>query len=279
MAQDEDDEAPLGFAATTEPASDQRPSWGARAVRVSGACGAFGGLTSAVAGVPYYLAFAGKIAMDWGKEGSLFVALGASIGVALAVGACLGIATARGLRPHDGLVRRVLTVVLSAALTALVGTLPGAVGAAYFGAKHAPFMGISAIVLAPFVGAVASAFVVARAALSHEGRALTTGWLAVVAVVALVPFVSAGGFVALVVSDDEALRAMIQGAAALSSSTTDDMDPAGLARLGAIVGAALGAMLGGHTGLTVALASSRAVRSGEPSAPPRALDSDLRPMG
>ncbi|MBL9110006.1 MAG: hypothetical protein JNM74_12065, partial [Myxococcales bacterium] len=48
--------------------------------------------------------------------------------------------------------------------------------------------------------------------------------------------------------------------------------PAGLARLGAIVGAGLGAMLGGHAGLTVALASSRALGSGEPSSPPRALD-------
>lgn len=272
MGRDEDDDAPLGFAATTEPASDGRPSWGARAVRVSAACGAFGGLTSVVSGVPYYLAFAGKIAMDWGKEGSLFVALGASIGVAVAVGACLGIATARGLRPHDGPVRRGLTVVLAAALTGLVGTLPGAVGAVYFGAKHAPFMGVSAIVLAPFVGALASAFVVARASLLHEGRTLATGWLAVASLVALVPFVSAGGFVALVVSDDEALRAMIQGAAALSSSATEDIDPAGLARLGAIVGAGLGAMLGGHAGLTVALASSRALGSGEPSSPPRALD-------
>jgi hypothetical protein len=204
--------------------------------------------------------------MDWGKEGSLFVALGASIGVALAVGACLGIATARGLRPHEGLARRGLTVALAAALTALVGTLPGAVAAAYFGAKHAPFMGISAIVLAPFVGALASAVVIARAALAHEARDVALGWLVVASLVALVPFVAVGGAVVGAVSDDEALRAMVEGAAALSTSSSSGVDPAGLARLGAIVGAALGAMLGGHAGLTVAFASSRAPRAGD--APP-----------
>lgn len=220
-------------------------------------CTVVGGLTSGVTGVPYFLALRDRVAMDWPREGSLFFLFGCGIGAAVGAGALGGLVAARRVLGERGVLAAIVSVIFAMLGVAIVGVVPGAIGTAYFGAKQAPFMGVAAISVVPFSGAVVSAAFVARAdARAHE-RDVGWGFVVVASFVSLVPVALVGVAIALVVPDEVALDVLRSAAKDLARGP--DGFSGGLARMGGGIGALLGAALGLHAGLATVLSRARAV--------------------
>ncbi len=222
-------------------------------------CALAGGLTSALTGIPYYLELRGLVDMDWPREGGLFFLFGCGIGAAVGAGSMGGMAIARRwLRASPALVRAFATILGATFAVAILGTVPGSIGTAHFGAKHAPFVGLVAITVVPFVGALATAAFAARAELRNAKEEVSWPFAAVCSSLALVPFAAAGVAMALAVPDDVALawmRAAARGLPPRPDSPDGLAD--GLALVGAGGGAVLGAALGLHVGVTTVLARLR----------------------
>lgn len=217
-----------------------------------------GGLTSAVIGVWYYFAIADAVEMDWVREGALFFLFGCGTGAATGAGSLIGmLVVRRWLGPSARGLRAGVVTVLGAMLgVTILGTLPGSIGTAYFGAKKAPFMGLASISVVPFTGALVSAAFVARAEVRDGGRVVSWIWALVSSVLVIVPVAGAGVLLALSVPDDVALAWMRAVARELAPGR--DGVVGGLGMLGAVLGAALGAALGLHMGLTTVTARLRA---------------------
>ncbi len=221
------------------------------------ACALVGGLTSALTGIPYYLEVGDSVAMDWPREGALFFLFGCGIGAAVGAGSMVGMLLMRRLfgTAFRGPVRVMATVLGATLGVALLGTLPGSIGTAYFGAKPMPFVGLAAISVVPFAGALAAATFAGRAEIRDGNEEVSLSFAVASSVLALVPIAGAGVMLALVVPDAVAL-AWMRSVAADFSTGPDYLG--GLGALGAGMGAALGAALGLHVGLTTAIARLRA---------------------
>jgi hypothetical protein len=218
-------------------------------------CAAAGGLTSTLTGIPYCLELRGLVAMDWPREGGLFFLFGCGIGAAVGAGSMGGMAIARRwLRASHALVRASATILGSTFGVAILGTVPGSIGTAHFGAKEAPFVGLVAITVVPFVGALATAAFAARAELRNAKEEVSWPFAALCSTLAIVPLAAAGIAVALTVPDDVALAWMRSAARALEPR---DGLAGGLGLVGAGGGAVLGAALGLHVGVTTVLARLR----------------------
>jgi len=220
-------------------------------------CAVVGGLTSLLSGIPYYLELRGVFEIDWPREGGLYFLFGCGIGAAVGAGSMGGMGAARRLvsASRGGLLRALATSVGATLGVALLGTVPGAIGTAYFGAKHAPFVGVAAIAVVPFVGALATAAFAARSELRSSNVEVSWGFAALCSAFALVPLAAVGIGVAFGVPDDVALGWM--RSAATSVGPRPGPFAEGLALVGALGGAVLGAALGLHVGVTTVLARTR----------------------
>lgn len=217
----------------------------ARALFVGSACGLASG---ALAGIPYWLAYAHRSTAPWT---TLAIAFGF---FSLGTGACVGVGTAGGMLMVDRLAvrfRGALSAFGGATIGgALVGIVPGAFGTAYFGQQPAPFMGTTTIAVLPFAGVLALSALVAD--IDRRAAGIKPKLFALVgyAVAGLVPFLAAGlAFVGSVGED---------GLARIAREMLPSSPSAGfLAALGSSYGAVLGGALGAHVGLTTALARAR----------------------
>lgn len=225
----------------------------ARALVVGAACGLASG---ALAGVPYLVAYADKIPLDWSRLALAFTLFAVGTGAAVGVGSATGILLADRIATR---LRGATSALFGATIGgALVGTMPGAVGTAYFGRQPAPFVGTAAIAILPFAGVLALSALVAdidRRASGHRARLFAH---LVDASVMTIPFAAAGGAVVVFVGDDRILR-MVQRFNMERWVNGDDL-LLSLAALGAAYGVLLGAALGAHVGGTTALARSRSAR-------------------
>jgi len=229
----------------------------ARALVVGAACGLASG---ALAGVPYWTTYSASVPMDWTKLAVVFFLF------SLGTGACIGVGTAAGILMVDRLATRYRgagSAFAGATIGgALVGTIPGAFGAAYFGGQNAPFMGTAVVAVLPFGGVLALSALVAdidRRAAGVRPRLLT---LIAYAVLTLVPFVAAGVAFVAYVGDEGLLRA----ARGMLPSGSDrwmrgEEVTWSLAALGLAWGSVLGGALGAHVGATTALARLRNARA------------------
>jgi hypothetical protein len=226
----------------------------ARALVAGAACGLASG---ALAGIPYLLAHVGQFEVDWSRLAVAFTLF------SIATGASIGVGTASGMLIADRVGSRLAgaaSALIGATLGgALVGTMPGAFGTAYFGRQHTPFVGTAAIAVLPFAGVLALSALVAdidRRAAGDRPRLLPH---LIDAFLMTIPFAAAGGALVVFVGDDGVLR-MVQRYNMDRWVRGDDVAWS-LALLGSSFGAVLGAALGAHVGGTAALARVRSARS------------------
>ena len=214
-AKDEDLHA-VAYAVPAAPLAESVPR--DRTLSAFLSCAVAGGLTSALTGIPYYLELRGLIDMDWPREGGLFFLFGCGVGAAVGAGSMGGMAVARRWlsASHTRLARAFATILGATLGVAILGTVPGSIGTAHFGAKHAPFVGIVAITVVPFVGALATAAFAARAELRNAKEEVSWPFAAFCSALALVPLAAAGVAMALAVPDDVALAWMRAAARGLS---------------------------------------------------------------
>ncbi len=253
-----DDESPfLAYAMPQAESASGRSTALDQLLRTFLASALVGGLTIALTGVPYYLELRHQIVMDWTREGFLFFFFGCGIGAATGAGSIGGmLLVRRWLGSSRGLVRALVTVLGAMLGVAILGTMPGSIGTAYFGAKQAPFVGLAAISVVPFTGALVLAALVARADVRASEERVGWGWCVLSSLLAVVPLAGAGVALALAVPDDVALAWMRAGARDLAPGP--EGFAGGLVLLGGGMGAALGAALGLHAGLTTVLVRLRA---------------------
>lgn len=225
----------------------------ARALLVGAACGLGSG---ALAGIPYWVAHAGEVRIDWSRLALTFTLF------AIGTGASVGVGSATGILLADRLASRFrggASALLGATIGGgLVGTMPGAVGTAYFGRQPAPFVGTAVIAILPFAGVLALSALVADIDRRAAGQRPKLVPHFVDAFAMTIPFAAAGGALVVFVGDERILR-MVQRFNMERWVNGDDLFLS-LAALGAAYGVLLGAALGAHVGGTTALARARAGR-------------------
>jgi hypothetical protein len=216
----------------------------ARALFVGAACGLASG---ALAGIPYWLAYADRYTAPWTMLAVAFALF------SLGTGACVGVGTATGMLMVDRLAARfrgAASAFGGATIGgALVGIVPGAFGTAYFGQQPAPFMGTTAIAILPFAGVLALSALVADIDRRAAGSNPKLVWLVAYAITTIVPFLAAGVLFVLSVGED--------GLARIGREMLPGPSTASLAMLGSSYGMVLGGALGAHVGLTTAVARLR----------------------
>lgn len=225
----------------------------ARALVVGALCGLGSG---ALAGIPYLLAHAGKVPLDWSRLALAFAVF------AIGTGASVGVGSASGILLADKIASRLrggASAIVGATIGgALVGTMPGAVGTAYFGRQPAPFVGTAVIAILPFAGVLALSALVADIDRRAAGQRASLVPHLLDASAMTIPFAAAGGALVVFVGDERILR-MVQRFNMERWVHGDDL-LLSLAGLGAAYGVVLGAALGAHVGGTTALARSRSAR-------------------
>lgn len=216
----------------------------ARALFVGAACGLASG---ALAGIPYWLAYAHRYTAPWTMLAIAFALF------SLGTGACVGVGSATGMLMVDRLASRfrgAASAFGGATIGgALVGIVPGAVGTAYFGEQPAPFMGTTTIAILPFAGVLALSALVADIDRRAAGSNPKLVWLVVYAIATIVPFLAVGALFVVSVGED--------GLARIGREMLPGPGPASLAVLGSSYGMVLGGALGAHVGLTTAVARLR----------------------
>jgi hypothetical protein len=213
-------------------------------------CGALGFLA-------YYLEN-GDHAAPWAQLGTI------SLVYAVLSGGLIGMLLGGGIAATDRLLggRRAFSPILGATPAgALGGVLPGAFGAAYFGARNAPFMRGGLLVALPILAVASLTLALVdrdRRAAGAPRRLARTAALTL-----LVAGILAAASLGLVLTlGDEALLEQLT----LWSEI-------GLAPLGAVLGAAIGAALGLYVGIVAAI--DRLVT--DPRLQSQAFSSDSRP--